>query len=56
MVFNLKQVHVCGRKMARHKKLSDAEKKIKKKEYDRKRRENMKNNTESSEKLREMKD
>ncbi|CAH0561766.1 unnamed protein product [Brassicogethes aeneus] len=39
--------------MARQKKLSDAEKKLKKKEYDRKRREKMKNNTESLEKLRE---
>lgn len=53
MVFNLKQVHVCGSKMAQQKKLSDAEKKLKKKEYDRKRREKMKNNTESLEKLRE---
>lgn len=40
------------KKMARPKKLSDAEKKLKKKEYDRKRREKMKNNTESLEKLR----
>ncbi|KAL4720760.1 hypothetical protein ACJJTC_007605 [Scirpophaga incertulas] len=39
--------------MARQKKLSDVEKKLKKKEYDRKRREKMKNNTESLEKLRE---
>lgn len=39
--------------MARQKKLSDVEKKLKKKEYDRKRREKMKNNAESLEKLRE---
>ncbi|XP_045489803.1 trichohyalin-like [Pieris rapae] len=39
--------------MARQKKLSDLEKKLKKKEYDRKRREKVKNNTESLEKLRE---
>lgn len=39
--------------MARQKKLSDVEKKLKKKEYDRKRREEMKNNAESLEKLRE---
>lgn len=39
--------------MARGKKLSDEEKKLKKKEYDRRRREQMKSNTESLEKLRE---
>lgn len=39
--------------MARQKKLSDEEKKLKKKEYDRRRREQMKSNIESLEKLRE---